>query len=114
LLTRRSILGWSARIRPAASPTEASDARSSGCSSNEASGSAPRLDARAASALAWSRCHHDVAALAGELPGYLESEPAVRAGHHGDPARLIGDVRGGPGHAQCYVDGSRKRVSSSR
>ena len=55
LLTRMSILGWSARIRAAASRTEASDARSSGCDSSEASGISLRIDARAASAFAWSR-----------------------------------------------------------
>jgi hypothetical protein len=55
LLTRMSILGWSAKIRAAASSTEVSDARSSGCSFREASGSSPRIDACAASALAWSR-----------------------------------------------------------
>src|SRR4029453_4727462 len=45
-----------------------------------------------------ARGHHDQGALAGQLPGDLEPEPAVGAGHHGDPARLVGDVGGGPGH----------------
>jgi hypothetical protein len=39
-------------------------------------------------------------------------QPAVGAGDHGDPTRLVGDVRSGPGHTRLYVDDARKRVSS--
>jgi len=47
--------------------------------------------------------HHDERTLTGELPGDLEPEAAVHAGDDGNPARLVRDVRCGPGHARCYV-----------
>jgi len=50
-----------------------------------------------------ARRHHDERALSGELPGDLEPEAAVRAGHDGDLAGEVRDVRGGPGHGRCYV-----------
>jgi hypothetical protein len=55
LLTRMSILGWPAAIWAAASRTERWDARSSDCSSSDASGTSSWIDFRAASALPWSR-----------------------------------------------------------
>jgi hypothetical protein len=55
LLTSMSMSGWLRRIRSAASRTDASDARSSGCSSSEAPGISFRIEPRASSALPWSR-----------------------------------------------------------
>ena len=112
---RKSILGWSARIDAAALRTEASDrpkVERLQLQEGVRELAADRRDGRLRLGLVAGR-HHNLAAPAGQFPGHLQPELTVGAGHHRDPARLIGDVRGGPGHTRCYAGGWCKRVGCS-
>jgi hypothetical protein len=115
LLMRKSILGWSARIDAAALRTEASDrpkVERLQLQEGVRELAADRRDGRLRLGLVAGR-HHNLAAPAGQFPGHLQPELTVGAGHHRDPAQLIGDVRGGPGHTRCYAGGWCKRVGCS-
>src|SRR5919201_4551671 len=92
----------------------ASEARSSGTGRATHPRSPPRF--RCARPLGFglvARSHHDLRVLSRKPPRYLEPKPAVRAGHEGDPARQIGDVRGGPRHDRWYVARPRKLSTRS-